>query len=154
MIDTLLGFIDNLGVSYSFILPASAGFAIGSAVWFGWGPGHPVPRTPREPWDDRADRGDQMARMTVTEFFQRVTLGTNQGRLFLWLSAANLALAAALPAFDEKRAASPMAPFLWFWPLLLFVYHILSFYKFGSSWFSMVMLSVVALIPGWRILGA
>jgi hypothetical protein len=125
MTDAILGFIESLGVS----------------------------RTPGDPWLERADRADQMARMTVAEFFHRVTLGTNQGRLFLWLSAANLALAAALPLLGEKSAASPMAPFLWFWPLFLFIYHIFSFWKFGSSWFGMVMLSVMALIPAWRVLG-
>jgi hypothetical protein len=111
-----------------------------------------VLRPPVDPLDERADRSDQMARMSVSEFFQRVTLHTNQGRLFLWLCAANLALAALLPFLDARIAAHPMRPVLWFYPLFLFIYHIGTFWKFGSSWFSMVMLSVMGLIPAWKIL--
>ena len=151
MTESVLRFVDNLGITFGFALLMTAGFVIGSFVWFGWGPGHPVVRPPNDPWLERGDRADQMARMTVGEFFRRVTLGTNQGRLFLWLTAGNLALAAALPFLTER---AKLADTIWLavWPLFLFFYHIVTFWKFGSSWFSMVMLSVMALIPGWKIL--
>jgi hypothetical protein len=145
MTESVLRLVDNLGITFGFALLFAAAGIVGSAACLAWRPDH------RDGWVEAAERSDRLAGMTVGEFFRRVTLQTRQGKLFLWLSAANLALAAALPLLPEKAQDNPMAPFLWFWPLFLFIYHLFAFWKFGSGWFSLFILSMMALIPGWNI---
>jgi hypothetical protein len=145
MADGLLRFVDNLGVTFGFALAIAAGCVVGTAACLAWPADHPGG------WTRDEARKDGMQRMTVGEFFHRVTLRTRQGKLFLLLSAANLALAAAVPFLPEKARAGEMAPFLWFWPLFLFIYHVATFWKFGSSWFSLFVLSIAAMLPAWKM---
>jgi hypothetical protein len=143
MTDAVLGFIDNLGITYAFALLAIAGFAVGSAVWFAWGPG--LAR-------DLVFQPDGAGRMDIREFLTRVTLRTTQGRLFLAASAANLLLAAALPFMgDRVRDPIGMAWVTAFFPVFLFVMHCALFLRIGVTWFTTVMLTMFALLPAWKI---
>jgi hypothetical protein len=146
MTESLLRFVDNLGVSYGLVLLAATGFVIGSIVWFVWGAGIPK---------DLVFEAYGAQRMDIREFLTRVTLRSTQGRLFLVASAANIALAAAIP-FLGDRIRDP-AGMIWLaalWPLFLFVLHAIWFVRFGVTWFSTVILSAFALLPAWRILVA
>lgn len=139
MTQGILGFIDNLGITPGFALLIGIGFVIGTVVWKIWGPGW-IP----------AEGGD-LGRMSVGEFASRVTLHSTQGRLVLWASAGNLALAAAifLFAIPDRTGIGTVAVF---YPLFLFFMHAGYFMKYGSSWFSMGALSTLALFPAWKVL--
>jgi hypothetical protein len=144
MTDSVLRFIDNLGISYGFALLMAAGFAIGTIVWFVWGAG--MPR-------DLVFERYGASRLDIREFLTRVTLRSTQGKLFVMASAANLALAAAIPFLgDRVRDPAGMVWLAALWPLLLFVLHAAWFVRFGVTWFSTVILSAVALMPAWRVL--
>jgi hypothetical protein len=143
MTEAALGFIDNLGISYGLVLLMSAGFVIGSVVWFAWGPG-----LARDLVFPRYGAG----RMDIREFLTRVTLRSTQGRLFLCACALNLALAAALPFMGERvRDPIGMAWVTALFPIFLFAMHCALFLRIGVTWFTTVMLTVFALLPAWKI---
>ena len=139
MTEAVLRFIDNSGISHAYLLVLAAGFVLGTIAWFAWGAGRILP-------EDGPHKRD--ANMRVSEFLERLTLHSTHGRLFLWSSAANLALAAALPFLGGRLPdATVLAAWAALWPLFLFIYHLTIVVRYGSTWLTAVLLATVALTP-------